>query len=166
MPIADAHNLLASGTATADELIDARALVKSELRAVERQPTVNPGSGSTREQVAEIRQAQAEREEQVETLTELHSRLHNALQQRLAADALEEGEKLAGQIAEGLHFAEKAKADYRAQVQALVEKAEALAECKKRAPELGLSGDALRRLMAMEPVQPQHRIAFERSVRA
>src|SRR5690554_1903485 len=161
MDIAIANNVLTQADASADELMQARAHVKDELRRLERQPTLPPGAGA-----AELKAAQEEREAQVEALTQLYSRLHNAVQQRLAADALEEGEKLAGQIAEGLHFAEEAKADYRAQVQALVEKAEALAECKKRAPELGLSGDALRRLMAMEPVQPQHRIAFERSVRA
>src|SRR5690554_603118 len=116
MNITDAHNLLTSENATATALIEARALVKSELRAVERQATRNPGGGASREQGGEIRQAEAEREEQVKTLGGLHSRLHKALHRRLAADAVDEGEQLDEQIADGLHLAEKAKADYRAQV--------------------------------------------------
>ncbi|QTF91672.1 hypothetical protein [Halomonas sp. BM-2019] len=165
MTISDAHNLLTSENATADSLMEARALVKSELRALEAEPKVAPGSGTTREQVLAIRQAQAEREEAIGTLTDLHDRLHRAVQQRLAADALEEGERLQGEIAEALVVAEQARAEYRQKVGAVTELAHRLAECRQKAPELSLSHDALRRLVAMEPVPEQQSMTFVRSLR-
>lgn len=160
MDIATANNALTQADASADELMQARSHVKDELRKLERQPVLPPGAGA-----AELKAAQEEREAQVEALTQLHDKLHKAVQQRLAADALERGRELAGQIEAALLDAEEARLAYRAQVDDLAALGWELAECKRLAPELGLGGGTVRRIMAMEPVPSQHTMRFERGVK-
>ena len=160
MDITTANNVLNQADAGADALMQARAHVKDELRKLERQPTLPPGAGA-----AELKAAQVEREAQVEALTQLHDKLHSAVQQRLAADALKRGQEITGQIEAALLDAEEARQAYRTQVDDLAALGWELAECKRRAPELGLGGGTLRRLMALEPVPSQHAMRFERSVK-
>ena len=160
MDITTANNVLNQADASADELMQARAHVKDELRKLERQPVLPPGAGA-----AELKAAQEEREVQVEALTQLHGKLHSAVQQRLAADALERGLEITGQIEAALLDAEEARQAYRAQVADLAALGWELAECRQRAPELGLGDGTVRRIMAMEPVTPQHATRFERGVK-
>ena len=160
MDIATANNVLNQADASADELMQARAHVKDELRKLERQPVLPPGAGA-----AELKAAQEEREAQVEALTQLHAKLHTAVQQRLAADALERGREIAGQIEAALPDAEEARQAYRDQVADLAALGWELAECRKLAPELGLPGGTLRRLLTLEPVPTQHAMRFERGVK-
>lgn len=160
MDIATANNALTHPDASADELMQACAHVKDELRKLERQPVLPPGAGA-----AELKAAQEERETQVEALTQLHDKLHSAVQQRLAADALERGREIAGQIEAVLPDAEEARQAYRDQVADLAALGWELAECKRLAPELGLGGVTVRRIMAMEPVPSQHAMRFERGVK-
>ena len=160
MDIAIANNLLTQPDTSAEELMAARSHIKNELRDLERQPVLPPGAGA-----AELKAAQEDREAQVEVLTDLHDRLHSAVQQRLAADALERGRELAGQIEAALLDAEEARLAYRAQVDDLAALGWELAECKRLAPELGLGGGTVRRIMALSPVPAQHTMRFERGLK-
>lgn len=160
MDISTANNALTQADASADELMQARAHVKDELRKLERQPVLPPGAGA-----AELKATQEEREAQVEALSQLHDKLHTAVQQRLSADALERGREIAGQIEAALLDAEGARQAYRAQVDDLAALGWELAECRKLAPELGLGGGTVRRIMAMDPVQAQHAARFERGLK-
>lgn len=160
MDISTANNVLTHPDASADELMQARAHVKDELRKLERQPTLPPGAGA-----AELKATQEEREAQVEALTQLYDKLHSAVQQRLSADALERGREIAGQIEAALLDAEEARQAYRRQVDDLARLGWELSECKRLAPELGLGGGTVRRIMALEPVPSQHAMRFERGVK-